>query len=260
MDKLNGFLRRLRWETGFYLGCLRLQERLAAAGVPLCRPEPAPPGAELIAEDLVCLPLAVRDGRAPVPLDLPGPSVPLAVITGANSGGKTTSLRALGCAQLLLQEGMLVPATRFRSSLAPAVHSHFRRAEDDEPGTGKLAEELTRMSAIVDRYRPGDLLLMNESFSSTDEVQAAFIAGDIVDALLRHGVRVLMVTHFHRLAGQFLDHPGAVFLRAERLPDGTRSHRLVPGRPEPTSHALDVYRTVVEPAASVVAATTGGVR
>lgn len=197
-------------------------------------------GAELAATGLVPLNLAVRSGRAPVGNDLSGP-VSLMVITGANQGGKTTFLRSVGTAQLMMQAGMYVPASSFRASLAGAVHTHFRRAEDDDLESGKLDEELTRMSEIVDRVRPGDLVLMNESFAATDEVEGSWIASDIIDALLAHRVRVLLVTHFHALAQHYQQRPGTAFLRAERLPDGRRSHRLVPGAPNPTSHGMDLF-------------------
>ena len=197
-------------------------------------------GGELETTGLVPLNLAVRAGIPPVGNDLSGP-LSLAVITGANQGGKTTFLRSIGLAQLLLQAGLFVPASSFRAGLAGAVHTHFRRAEDEELRSGKLDEELTRMSEIVDRVRPGDLVLMNESFAATDEVEGSWIAADIIDALLAHGVRVILVTHFHALAQHYRPRPGTVFLRAERLPDGDRSHRLVPGAPNPTSHGMDLY-------------------
>lgn len=197
-------------------------------------------GAELETTNLIPLNLAIRSGREPVGNDLTGP-VSLAVITGANQGGKTTFLRSVGIAQLLLQAGMFVPATSYRASLVGAVRTHFRRAEDADLRSGKLDEELTRMSAIIDRVRPGDLVLMNESFAATDEVEGSWIAADIIDALLAYRVRVLLVTHFHALAQHYQPRPGAVFLRAERLPDGRRSHRLVPGAPNPTSHGMDLF-------------------
>lgn len=242
-----GFFRQLRWETGFYVGCRQLHDRLRSAGVGVCWPGALVPrtgaerlGAEVETDGLVPLNLAVRSGRVPVGNDLAG-TIPLLVITGANQGGKTTFLRSLGLAQLLLQAGMFVPAAHFRASLAGAVHTHFRRGEDDDLRSGKLDEELTRMSAIVDRVRPGDLVLMNESFAATDEVEGSWIAADIIDALLAHGVRVLLVTHFHALARHYEGRPGTCFLRAERLPDGSRSHRLVPGVPQPTSHGMDLF-------------------
>ena len=208
--------------------------------------------AELATSGLVPLNLAVRSGRRPVGNNLAGP-LTLAVITGANQGGKTTFLRSLGIAQLLLQAGVFVPATHFRASLAGAVHTHFRRAEDEELRSGKLDAELTRMSEIVDRVRPGDLVLMNESFAATDEIEGSWIAADIIDALLAHGVRVVLVTHFHALAQHYLDHSvipaeAGIFLRAERLPDGSRSHRLIPGAPNPTSHGMDLFDQLFSPA------------
>ncbi len=238
-----GFFRQLRWEAGFYVGCLQLHERVAAAGVSVCWPDPEPPGTAPAAEGLVSLSLVVRSGVAPTANDLE-PGGGLVIITGANQGGKTTFLRSVGCAQLLLQAGVFVPASAYRAGLADGIHSHFRRGEDEDLRIGKLDEELVRMSAIVDRCRPGDLLLMNESFSSTDEVEGTYIAGDLLDALLRHGVRIVLVTHFHLLAERYRDRSDVTFLVAERLPDGRRSHRVRPGQPLATSFALDVYQHV----------------
>ena len=241
-----GFFRQLRWETGFYVGAIQLHELLSQLGVPVCWPVPAAERLTLTATELSCLSLAVRSGAAPVPNDLPGPHLDLGILSGANQGGKTTFLRSIGCAQLLLQAGLFVPARAYRSVLAPAVHTHFRRAEDDDLASGKLEEELLRMSRIVDRCRPGDLLLMNESFASTDEVEGTYIAADILDALLEHGVRILLVTNFHLLARHYLARPGTTFLMAERLADGTRSHRLLPGRPS-SSHGADIYHQIFGP-------------
>jgi hypothetical protein len=44
----------------------------------------------------------------------------------------------------------------------------------------------------------------------------------------------------------------ATFLRAERLPDGRRTFRIVEGEPLPTSHGQDIYRRIFgqAPAAS----------
>ena len=243
-DHVVGFFHQLRWEAGFFVGALALHDALAKAGVGVCWPVPAATGTALEASGLSCLSLAVRTGSARVPSDVPGPEVDLGVVTGANQGGKTTFLRSVGCAQLLLQAGLFVPAARFTSGLAPAIHTHFRRAEDDDLASGKLEEELVRMSGIVDRCRPGDLVLMNESFSSTDEVEGSYIAGDIIDALIDHGVRVLVVTHFFRLARRYRDRPRTILLTAERRDDGTRSHRVLPGAPLATSHGMDIYDQV----------------
>jgi len=64
----------------------------------------------------------------------------------------------------LYEGGLSVRATVDPEMQVAAANGQFAKVD---PGAGKLAEELGRMSRIVDRCRPGDLLLMNESFSST---------------------------------------------------------------------------------------------
>lgn len=239
------FFLQLQWETGFYVGGVQLQQQLNSAGVQLCWPEPLTSAVgTLETADLANLSIPVRMGTTPVANDVAGDARQLVIITGANQGGKTTLLRSIGCAQLLMQSGLFVAAARFASEVAPAIHTHFRRAEDESLRSGKLVEELRRMSRIVDRCRLGDLVLMNESFASTDEIEGSYIGSGIIDALLGHGMRVMIVTHFHALAQHFLHRPGTLFLRAEKLPDGSRSYRVLPESPQATSHGFAVYTQV----------------
>lgn len=242
-----GFFADLRWEAAFYLGCVTLHQRLRGVGLPCTVPSVRPVGAwELTARGLYDVGLAARAGGPVVGNDLDADGMSLVVITGANQGGKSTLLRALGLAQLMMQAGMVVAADEFRASLAPRVHTHFRREEDETLRSGKLDEELRRMSLIVDRASAADLVLLNESFASTNEREGARIARQIVEGLIDSGLRVVSVTHLyefsHSLAAQA--RPDVLFLRAERLSDGGRSFRIVPGEPLPTSHGEDIWAAV----------------
>ena len=98
--------------------------------------------------------------------------------------------------------------------------------------SGKWDEELGRMSEIVDRLRSNSLLLFNESFASTNEREGSEIARQIVRALLDKHVKVFFVTHLYHFAQRVFDQKldGAIFLRAERRPDGTRPFKLIRGR------------------------------
>ena len=51
----------------------------------------------------------------------------LIIVTGANQGGKTTFLRSLGLAQLMMQSGMFVPAARIQPNIVDGVFTHFKR-------------------------------------------------------------------------------------------------------------------------------------
>jgi DNA mismatch repair ATPase MutS len=171
------------------------------------------------------------------------------LVTGANQGGKSTFLRSVGLAQLLAQAGAFVGATTFRSTLASGLFSHFERGEDPTMRSGRLDAELREMSAIVDQLRPGDLLLCNESFGSTNEREGSLLAQDIVRALTAAGIRVFYVTHLYDLADRLhAEGPdGICFLRAERREDGQRTFRMRPGVPLPTSHGQDLYAEVFGP-------------
>lgn len=112
--------------------------------------------------------------------------------------------------------------------------------------SGKLDEELARMSQIVDGITAGGILLFNESFACTNEREGSRIARQIIDGLTEAGIRVFFVTHLYDLAHGLVTTrpPGALFLRPQRLADGGRTFKVVPGDPLPTSHGQDLYEKV----------------
>jgi hypothetical protein len=259
-DHILSFFAMLRTELGFYVGCLNLGERLAEQGEPTCFPEAIAPGARaLTARGLydVCLALHVKAGVVGNDVDADDRS--LVIITGANQGGKSTFLRSVGVAQLMLQCGMFVGARSLRASVVDGVFTHFKREEDATMESGKLDEELARMSDIADAITPRSVLLCNESFAATNEREGSEIARQVIRALLDSGIAVFFVTHLFDLASGFHQQElaTALFLRAERQPDGQRTFRLVEGEPLPTSYGEDSYRRVFgaapEPAAATVA-------
>jgi DNA mismatch repair ATPase MutS len=170
----------------------------------------------------------------------------LVVITGANQGGKSTFLRSVGIAQLMMQAGMFVGADAFSANTCAGVFTHFKREEDATMTRGKLEEELHRMSEIADTIRSTSLLLCNESFASTNEREGSEIGRQVVGAMTDAGVKVFYVTHLFDLAhGFYREQLGtALFLRAERRPDGRRTFRLLEGEPLPTSYGPESYRRI----------------
>lgn len=251
------FFEILRTELAFYVGCLNLRDRLAALSAPICLPDAQPVGTRrqrFSALYDVCLALTMQRSVVANTHDADGKS--LMIVTGANQGGKSTFLRAIGAAQLMLQAGMFVGADSFDAELCSALFTHYKREEDTTMKSGKLDEELARMSAIADVVIPNSLLLFNESFAATNEREGSEIARQVVSALLEKGVKVYYVTHLYDLAHGFFaqNRSDALFLRAERQPDGTRSFRLVQAEPLETSYGEDLYREVFEGAEEVVPA------
>lgn len=251
-EHVSGFFRTLRSELAFYLGCLNLADRLDAKGEPICVPELVAGEDQLFsATGLYDVALSLHLDDRIVGNDIAADGKSSVFITGANQGGKSTFLRAVGLAHLMAQAGMFVPAAAFRASAFTGIFTHFKREEDATMERGKLAEELSRMSEIADRIRPGALLLCNESFASTNEREGSEIGRQVVRAMTECGVRVFYVTHLYDLAHGFelTTDDRILFLRAERLPDGRRSFKLREAGPLDTSFGVDVYREIFDPSA-----------
>jgi DNA mismatch repair ATPase MutS len=172
----------------------------------------------------------------------------LFIITGANQGGKSTFWRSIGLAQLMMQSGMFVPAETFTANVCDGLFTHYKREEDTTMTSGKLDEELSRMSEIIGHITPNALLLFNESFAATNEREGSEIAGQINRALLEKSLKVFFVTHLYEFAHRFYTKhlENAIFLRAERKANGTRTFKITEGEPLKTSFGVDVYHKVFD--------------
>jgi DNA mismatch repair ATPase MutS len=197
--------------------------------------------------------LCLTTSRPVVGNDVDGHGRTLIMATGANEGGKSTFLRSVGNAQMMMQAGMFVTAEFFEANVERATFTHFKREEDDTMTSGKLDEELARMNAIADAMTPQSLLLCNESFASTNEREGSQIARGVIDACAAADVKVVFVTHLYDLAHSLYDRgdPTALFLRAERCDDGARTFRLTAAEPEPTSYGVDSFLRVFGSAVGV---------
>ncbi len=246
-DHINSFFELLSNELAFYVGCLNLYDRLMQLGEPVAFPVPEPAG-ERVHEfrELydVCLALTMKQRVVGNTVEARDKDV--FVITGANQGGKSTFLRSIGLAHLMMQAGMFVPAEHLRANLCSGLFTHYRRQEDATMTNGKLDEELGRMSSIVDVLAPDGLVLLNESFAATNEREGAEIAWQIVHAFIERRVKVFFVTHLYAFARGLCDRhiDSAIFLRADRRADGERTFRLIEGEPLSTSYGEDLYRQV----------------
>ena len=248
-DHILSYFTALRAELGFYVSCLNLRETLGAKNAPIAFPDPCDwEPLCLTIEDLRDASLTLRSEQPVVGNNVHGDGKSLVIITGANSGGKSTFLRSVGLAQLMMGCGMFVVAKSYRANICRGIFTHFTREEDAAMVSGHLDEELKRMSTIADQIRPHSLMLFNESFSTTNEREGSEIGRQVVRSLLDADIKVVFVTHQFDLAESFYlnaDYRAStLFLRAPREPGGRRSYQLEVAAPLPTSFGEDLYYRV----------------
>ncbi len=220
----------MAWSLAFFASAARMIRRLEGRGVSFFQPEVAPVEERVVEiEALVNLALALRepDGALPVPNDVRlDDDGRIAILTGPNSGGKTTYLQAVGLAHVLAQAGLFVPARRARLSPVDAIFTHFPAPENQQ---GRLAEEASRLRDICLSATRHSLVLLNESLSSTIASEALYLAQDVVAGLRAIGVRALYATHLVELAehGDEIEIPGyGLTFSLDQEMDGDGPHNV----------------------------------
>jgi DNA mismatch repair ATPase MutS len=246
-DHILSFFSMLRTELAFYVGCLNLDSKLEQKSEPMSFPLPVASGERrhsFTGLYDICLALSLE--HKIVSNEINADNKDLAIITGANQGGKSTFLRSIGVAQLMMQCGMFVPAESFSANVCEGIFTHYGREEDTTMKSGKFDEELSRMSGIVEHLKANSMLLFSESFAATNDREGSEIARQIVCALLERRIKVFFVTHLYEFAHDFYDEKraDAIFLRAERQPDGERTFKLIEGEPLQTSYGEDLYNRI----------------
>ena len=244
-EHLSSFFDALRTELGFYMGCLNFMELMKGYGMPTCIPTVTEKDVDSRSwTEMYDIALVFTKKSAVGSNVFRSEHKMLYLITGANQGGKSTFLRSLGQAQLMAQCGMPVAAKEFSAPMRGSLYTHFKKEEDRYMKSGKLDEELERMSRIAGSIRPGDMLFLNEAFAATNEREGSEIARQVTEALIQNKVEVFSVSHLHAYATAFKGREEVQYLRAERLDDGRRTFHILPGEPLETAFGEDLYKRI----------------
>ena len=246
-DHVDAFLNSLRTELAFYIGCINLKDKLMNMDCPVTFPKVVAAGKRTLSfRGLFDVSLSLTMNQKITGNDVNAKGKNLIIITGANQGGKSTFLRSVGLAQLMMQSGMYVCAEEYTADICHGLFTHYRRKEDISMESGKLDEEFNRMSKIADSIKQDSMILFNESFSATNEREGSGIARQITQALMEKRIKVFFVTHLYDFANSIFEKnmPEALFLRAERKSGGKRTYKLGIGEPLQTSFGEDVYMEV----------------
>ena len=171
------------------------------------------------------------------------------LVTGPNHGGKSIFAYSIGMAQALFQLGLFVPAQSALMSPVSGIFTHFPASDEDNYGKGRLESECARLGDIMKELSDTDMLLMDESFSSTSGLEAGYIATEVLTGIGIIGCGGIYVTHIHDLPQQldtYNSHPlnrGKVdnlVALMENKEDGTRSYKVVRTTPDGLSYAKDI--------------------
>jgi len=155
------------------------------------------------------------------------------ILTGANTGGKTVSLKTLGLLTLMAQCGIPVPAEE--GSRVAVVQKIFADIGDEQ----SLKDNLSTFSAwirttarVVREADASSLILLDEVGGGTDPAEGAALTMALIDRLRARGAKTAVTTHLHLLKAYGSLHPDVVNVSVEVNPETLRpTYRLIYGRP-----------------------------
>lgn len=144
-------------------------------------------------------PLIEKEKVVPVSLEL-GKSYSFLLLSGANTGGKTVTLKMTGLFCLMAECGLFVPAAA--GSELCAFGGVFCDVGDSQSIENSLSTFSGHMAAVVDICNRADkdsLVLIDELGGGTNPDEGQAIASAVCEKLLTVGAKGIITTHFTAL-------------------------------------------------------------
>ncbi len=144
-------------------------------------------------------PLLEQKSAVPVSLSL-GEGYRILLISGANTGGKTVTLKMCGLFCLMAACGLFVPAAEgTRLSVFDGVWCDVGDSQSIEENLSTFSSHAVHIREILQRATRDSLVLIDEPGGGTDPEEGAALAKAVVAQLLRRGCAGVVTTHYSAL-------------------------------------------------------------
>lgn len=144
-------------------------------------------------------PLIDKNTVVPVSVEL-GKDYSFLLLSGANTGGKTVTLKMTGLFCLMAECGLFIPAAEGSEVCAFAnVFCDVGDSQSIEDSLSTFSSHMTAVSAICDGADGDSLVLIDELGGGTNPDEGQAIARAVTEYLLARGANGIITTHFTAL-------------------------------------------------------------
>lgn len=139
-----------------------------------------------------------KENKTFIPIDIEL-SQGVTVITGANMGGKTVSLRTLGQAIAMAQYGLFVPCHNAEISLFDFLFVSVGDAQNIDMGLSTFGAEMVAIGQILKHIESKGLILIDELARGTNPKEGYAISKALIDYLKTGKSNAVITTHYDGL-------------------------------------------------------------
>ncbi|MCD8205028.1 MAG: endonuclease MutS2 [Clostridia bacterium] len=141
-------------------------------------------------------PLIDKKNVVPVSLSL-GADYRFLILSGANTGGKTVTLKMCGLFCLMSACGLFVPADEGTEiGIFENVFCDLGDAQSIEESLSTFSSHMTRITEICDKVTRNSLILLDELGGGTNPDEGQAIAKAVLEYLINAGAEGMITTHF----------------------------------------------------------------
>ena len=144
-------------------------------------------------------PLVDKDKVVPVSLEL-GKNYSFLLLSGANTGGKTVTLKMTGLFCLMAECGLFIPAAAGSEVCAfENVFCDVGDSQSIEDSLSTFSSHMTAVAAICDGADSDSLVLIDELGGGTNPDEGQALARAVTEYILKRGAKGIITTHFTAL-------------------------------------------------------------
>lgn len=135
-------------------------------------------------------------------------------LTGANMAGKSTFIKAVGCAVFLAHLGMGVPAEKMELSVFDGLLSNINVVDNIVKGESYFFNEVQRIRNTIIKINDGRkwLVLIDELFKGTNVQDAMKCSSTVIKGLIKiQNSLFILSTHLYEIGEELKAYPNISF-------------------------------------------------
>lgn len=140
----------------------------------------------------------LKENKAFVPIDV-DIHKSVTMITGANMGGKTISLKTIGQVIAMAQYGFFVPCEKAEMPLYDFLFVSIGDAQNIDMGLSTFGAEIINISRMLEREKENGVILIDELARGTNPKEGYAISKALIEYLKETSLKAVITTHYDGL-------------------------------------------------------------